>query len=505
MAQVTDRGDAEDALRRAIAAHQQGRLDEASAAYAEALELDAENVQALRLSGVLARQRGDVAASIRALEAAIRLAPEDATTANDLALSFISDGNLPAAEIALRSALDNAPGSTRALANLGALLQQRGHVLEATDVYRQCLEFAPDDIEVRCNLANAWMEAGREDEALAECDRALATVPGHPLILAAKGAVRCAFGRYHEAAEVLTDALARNPRDDMALVNLAYARRELGDDQGAIDALRRAANVNPDNARAAADLANLLLVGGETPAALDVCDGFLRAHPGERLVLATRAYALVEAGDVAEADRLLDYERLVRVCDIGTPDGYRDVDSFNAELAAFVAGHPSLLADPVRKATTGGAQTGELNPIESAACGALDAAIRRAVQQTIDALHADGFGHHEVMAYAAERWALRTWGTVLHAGGQQTPHQHPLAWLSGVYYVQLPGADDDAGELEFGQPPERIRITSAPPTRRVKPLAGRVVMFPSWFYHRTRPFSASGTRISIAFDVMPCR
>jgi uncharacterized protein (TIGR02466 family) len=109
------------------------------------------------------------------------------------------------------------------------------------------------------------------------------------------------------------------------------------------------------------------------------------------------------------------------------------------------------------------------------------------------------------MAYAAERWSLRTWGTVLQAGGHQTPHQHPLAWLSGVYYAQLPEANGDVGEIEFGLPPERIRITSAPPTQRVEPRAGRVVIFPAWFYHRTRPFSAGGTRVSIAFDVMPHR
>jgi hypothetical protein len=291
----------------------------------------------------------------------------------------------------------------------------------------------------------------------------------------------------------------------MALVNLAYARRELGDEQGAIDALHRAANLNPDNARAAADLANLLLAGGRAPAALGLCDKFLRAHPGERLVLATRAYALLEAGNAAESRRILDYDRLVRVWDIDVPDGYRDVAEFNAELAAFVATHPSLLADPVRKATAGGAQTGELNPIESAACGALDAVLRGAVEQTINALRADGFGDHEVMAYATERWLLRTWGTVLHAGGHQTPHQHPLGWLSGVYYAALPGSSDDVGELEFGRPPARIRMKSPPPEYSVRPRLGRVVIFPSWLYHRTRPFSASGARISIAFDVMPRR
>jgi hypothetical protein len=30
-----------------------------------------------------------------------------------------------------------------------------------------------------------------------------------------------------------------------------------------------------------------------------------------------------------------------------------------------------------------------------------------------------------------------------------------------------------------------------------------MILFPSYFYHRTIPFEASETRISIAFDAMP--
>jgi hypothetical protein len=86
---------------------------------------------------------------------------------------------------------------------------------------------------------------------------------------------------------------------------------------------------------------------------------------------------------------------------------------------------------------------------------------------------------------------------------------HPLAWLSGVYYVEVPGGlpaeGGRAGWLEFGQPPERFQVTAPPVLRAVEPRAGRLVIFPSWFYHRTLPFASPGRRTSIAFDVMPIR
>ena len=41
------------------------------------------------------------------------------------------------------------------------------------------------------------------------------------------------------------------------------------------------------------------------------------------------------------------------------------------------------------------------------------------------------------------------------------------------------------------------------PTYKVRPEEGLLVLFPSYFYHRTIPFDDPGTRISIAFDVVP--
>ncbi|NND36678.1 MAG: hypothetical protein HKN81_06015, partial [Gammaproteobacteria bacterium] len=124
------------------------------------------------------------------------------------------------------------------------------------------------------------------------------------------------------------------------------------------------------------------------------------------------------------------------------------------------------------------------------------------VEKTLLELKARGFADHEVMACESDLWTLRAWGTVLSPGGRQAPHQHPLAWLSGVYYVGLPD-ETDVGSLEFGAPPERIGLRAEPELRDVTPRPGRLVIFPSWFYHRTRPFAVGSRRISIAFDVMP--
>jgi hypothetical protein len=41
-----------------------------------------------------------------------------------------------------------------------------------------------------------------------------------------------------------------------------------------------------------------------------------------------------------------------------------------------------------------------------------------------------------------------------------------------------------------------------PPLATVEPKPGRLVLFPSFLFHGTRPF-ASGERLTIAFDLVP--
>jgi uncharacterized protein (TIGR02466 family) len=93
------------------------------------------------------------------------------------------------------------------------------------------------------------------------------------------------------------------------------------------------------------------------------------------------------------------------------------------------------------------------------------------------------------------------------AQGHQVPHIHPGAVISGVYYVKVPSVvakpdRDHAGWIEFGRPDPRHDCRVEPEVRRLQPREGRMVLFPSYLYHRTIPFATDEQRISIAFDVM---
>lgn len=98
-------------------------------------------------------------------------------------------------------------------------------------------------------------------------------------------------------------------------------------------------------------------------------------------------------------------------------------------------------------------------------------------------------------------------GTVLDRMGHQAAHMHRNAWISGVYYVQLPDVmhgdnKSRSGWIEFGRPPDEFPRTVEHEARTFEPREGRMFMFPSFEYHRTIPFESSEQRISIAFDLL---
>ncbi|MGH7125370.1 MAG: putative 2OG-Fe(II) oxygenase [Stellaceae bacterium] len=80
--------------------------------------------------------------------------------------------------------------------------------------------------------------------------------------------------------------------------------------------------------------------------------------------------------------------------------------------------------------------------------------------------------------------------------------------MSGVYYPQVPdlvGMPEHgrAGFFELGPPPEQFPLKATVDSMPIQPEEGLMILFPSYFYHRTIPFQSAQRRISIAFDACP--
>ncbi len=135
----------------------------------------------------------------------------------------------------------------------------------------------------------------------------------------------------------------------------------------------------------------------------------------------------------------------------------------------------------------------------SSTFGRLEQKLRRHLNAYVRSLELDMTGRTLAMT---DCWVNVMPKQVVHG-----LHLHPLATISGTYYVQTPRGS--AGlKLED---PRLDRFMAAPPRRHdaspehqpwvtVPAVAGNVVLFESWLRHEVPPNPGSGERVSISFN-----
>ena len=99
------------------------------------------------------------------------------------------------------------------------------------------------------------------------------------------------------------------------------------------------------------------------------------------------------------------------------------------------------------------------------------------------------------------------WVNIMGAGAVHGLHLHPLASISGTYYVQVPARspgikfEDPRLERFMAAPPRRAGATRAGRTWVTLPArAGQVVLFESWLRHEVVAQQRAAERISISFN-----
>lgn len=484
----------------------QGRHAEAVAAFERAAELAPRTAQVHYNLGCALQGAGRLEEAVAAYRRALSLQPGLVQAQMNLGTALRALGRRDEAIAAFKQAVALAPGHADAHYNLGHSLQTAERLEEAVGAYRQAIALQPGFAEAHSNLGNALRDLERLEEAVDAYRRAIELRPRAGQARANLGVALNELGRYREAIAALRQAIDSGAATPATHYNLGRALHEAGRLDEAAPAYREALRLRANFANAAGQLALLHLAQGAPDRAVAVCEEFLAGDAGNTLLLAYKAAALTELGRHEDARALLGIDRFVRPRRIAPPADYADVAAFNEALAAHVLAHPTLVYAPSRHATRFGRHTGELLDEAKGPIVDLEAVIRDAVADYIAAM-AEEAGHPFPQA-RPRKWRLTAWAVVMDSQGHQVPHIHPSGWLSGVYYVQLPeviAADrnDRAGWIEFGRPGDEVPVRREAEVSLLRPEAGKLILFPSYLYHRTIPFEAARQRISIAFDVLP--
>jgi len=319
---------------------------------------------------------------------------------------------------------------------------------------------------------------------------------------------------YRRALPGLEDPVYRR----QCLLWLGSALSDTGDLAAAATSCRAALDLDPQHlaglitesalALAPGDIVTLdmathiALARGVPAEARRFAEASLARRPANQRALSLLALALIQLGCDAEVARLLDFDRLLRVGRLEPPPGFGPPSSFDAALADAVAARTELDRRHLGKTMVGGARLHDSFVIGDPLAGALRQAFLAAAR-----------GYAETLAVAPDHPMARTrpaaldlisWANIVVAKEFELPHIHDGSWLSGVYYPEMPPADPqdpDSGAIELGGHDLGDALKLSGPTRRVRPEAGTLVLFPAYFYHRTLPFAGAGRRISIAFDI----
>lgn len=169
-------------LRRAHAAHQQGRLNEAESGYRSVLRIRPADPDALHFLGMLHFQRGERTEAIQLVRR-----------------SLASLGNNP-----------------HAWNNLGNMLLACDQPQEAVDAYEKATQYGPQIAETWFNRAVCSRRVRQYDLAIECFLKTLDIQPQYTVVHERLGMTLYSLGRFREAADVYRKWLAQDPSDPVA-------------------------------------------------------------------------------------------------------------------------------------------------------------------------------------------------------------------------------------------------------------------------------------------------
>jgi tetratricopeptide (TPR) repeat protein len=415
-------------------------------------------------------------------------------------------GRFGEAEAVYRQVLRAQPGQPQALHFLGLIAKALGRLADAESLIRQAIAAKPDYAEAWHNLGNTLRQMSRLEPAVEAVETAVSLKPASLESRRGLGETLIQAERFGEGIACLRRAVELHPATALAHFALANGLQEAGDFAAAVESYRAAESIDPNLAGIHNNLAAALIKLGDMEAALAAADAQLARDPQNPPAVAYKAQALEELGRGAEAAELVDFDRFVFRKHLEPPPGFASLADFNAALERDLRTHPTLVetVDPKQRAIRGGAAAVALHAAPTPAIAAMEAAFRQAIDTWAASLPDDP--NHPFLCGKPQAYRLNMWGNLLASQGHQAAHIHNAGWASGVYYVDIPesvhgGDSGQAGWIEFGRPGYGLPSRKPPRLRAIAPETGTMLLFPSYFWHRTIPFEDKAERISIAFDL----
>jgi tetratricopeptide (TPR) repeat protein len=217
-----------------------GRPAEAILALQAAVRISPDNAPVLHDLGFLCLQAGRLPEAIAALRAALAVDPHFAQASLCLGVALQDQGDTAGALAAYRQAISLQPALPTAHVCLGALLESLGERRQAIAFFQSGGAAAPTSIWGRLAAARALLAEDRDMEAEPILRELLTLHPGNAMAQESLGTVFANTGRFREARDCYESAIAAAPQLAGSYYDLVRCRRITPDDAALLDRMRAA-------------------------------------------------------------------------------------------------------------------------------------------------------------------------------------------------------------------------------------------------------------------------
>lgn len=455
--------------------------------------------------GLVADRCGAFTLSCAAYQSALAADPKAHVARHNLATQWRQAGKDDHA-FAVLAASDRAHWPPETWMLFGHLHADHGTFPEAVDAYRQAVAMEPGLLPAHESLSRLLPQLGRAEEALTSYHEALKHRPSDQALWAsAIGAakeLRLAAPLEHLAAAAC-DQFGASP-DLLVALSLSYAYQ--GKVDLAIAQLERVAAAVPRHLATYLHLAPLYLSEGDWKRAEGCAHMATQLDSFDQSGWAWLSIIWRLTNDPRE-EWLADYERLVIPIDLFEEANLSERGAALDSLSATLHGFHKASHHPLEQSPRGGTQTrGDLFSRQDPVIDRFKNRLQARILQKLGSLPEDP-NHPFLSRNSRKDFEFSgAWSVRLKQGGHHSNHIHHKGWMSSAFYVSLPEtvrhSECNDGALIFGVPEIALPF-ALEPRRIVRPKEGHLVLFPSYFWHGTKPFSDDAYRLTMAFDLVP--
>lgn len=446
-----------------------GQFEKAETNYQVLLGEHSQNSDVWYHKGMSDQLQGDFEAAEKSFARACKLNPSHMASSIKLAMTEAHAGKMSAAIERLESCVKANPLDITAHNALNSLLWESGQQHLVGRAFESALRTNPDDYQLNQAFIKHLIKTDESDRAAAQISKAI--------------------DMFSESSELLwlrAKLFAHRSENKLAIRDFEASLL---------------ASYQPDKAT---DLIQIMLIEQQFNEAQKIIDQSFKYGEKSQLLWALQSVLWRQQAD-DRYEWLCQYNALVQDFILSTPDGFDSLDEFLSALEVELLSLHHSVNSPLEQTLRNGSQTAPKvfeNQIREIVL--LKEECAEIVREYLSSLKHDA-NHPFLSRIRASFRFSGSWSVRLFNDGYHVNHVHPQGWISSSSYIALPKFDTTTNEgcIQFGQ--SSLLLENESIEKLIRPQEGMVVLFPSYIWHGTVPFSATSEkyRLTAPFDVVP--